>query len=223
VAEVEPAGIQDAVPSPTGTGRLDRRGQRWLFVKGRLRDGVTPAQAGANLDVLWAQIAAEHVVTNEDRRLTVKPTREVRVHPQGDGAIRSMGVGLMIAVGLVLLIACANVASMLLARATARQREISIRLAIGASRGRLVRQLLTESLLLALIGAGAGLLLASFLVRWVATIELPIPIPIALDLRLDARVFLFTAGVSLLAGVVAGLAPALRASRGRWPAPSCCS
>jgi macrolide transport system ATP-binding/permease protein len=214
VGEVEPAGIQDAVPSPTGTSRLDRRGQRWLFVKGRLRGGVTPAQAGANLDVLWTQIAAEHVVTNKDRRITVKPTREVRVHPQGDGAIRSMGVGLMIAVGLVLLIACANVASMLLARATARQREISIRLAIGASRGRLVRQLLTESLLLALLGAGAGLLLASALVRWVATIDLPIPIPIALDLRLDARVFLFTAGVSLLAGIIAGLAPALRASRG---------
>jgi predicted permease len=213
VGEVEPAGIQDVVPSPTGTGHLDRRGQRWLFVKGRLRAGVTPSQAAANMDVVWKQIAAQHVVTNKERHVTVKPTSEVRLHPQADGAMRAMGVGLMVAVGLVLLIACANVASMLLARATARQREISIRLAIGASRGRLVRQLLTESLLLSALGAGAGLLIALLLVDYVSTLDLSVPVPLALDLRLDRRVFLFTAGISLLAGIAAGMAPALRSSR----------
>ena len=121
--------------------------------------------------------------------------------------------GTMLAVGLVLVIACANVAGMLLARAAARQREIAIRLAVGAGRGRLVRQLLTESLILGVLGAGVGMLLASWLTRLLTTFQLPLPIALSLDLRLDARVLAFTAAVSLLTGVLAGLAPALRATR----------
>ena len=121
--------------------------------------------------------------------------------------------GTMLAVGLVLVIACANVAGMLLARAAARQREIAIRLAVGARRGRLVRQLLTESLILGVVGAAVGVLLASWLTRLLTTFQLPIPIALSIDLRLDARVLAFTAGVSLLTGVLAGLAPALRATR----------
>ena len=121
--------------------------------------------------------------------------------------------GTMLAVGLVLVIACANVAGMLLARAAARQREIAIRLAVGAGRGRLVRQLLTESLILGVLGAGVGVLLASWLTRLLTTFQLPIPIALSIDLRLDARVLAFTAGVALLTGVLAGLAPALRATR----------
>jgi macrolide transport system ATP-binding/permease protein len=213
VMEVEPAGIQDAVPSPGGTNRLDRRGQRWMFIKGRLRPEATVEQARANLDVLMAQITAEHPQTNRDRRVTVEPTRAVRVHPEADRALLPVGLGLMLVVGLVLLVACANVASMLLARATARGREVSIRLALGAQRGQLVRQLLTESVLLALVGAAAGLLLAWGITRSIATLPLPLPVPLALDLRLDFRVFAFTAVVSLMAGLVAGLAPALRATR----------
>jgi predicted permease len=212
VQEVEPAGIQDMVPSPTGTGRLDRRGTRWIFAKGRLRPGATLDQARANLEVMAAQLRDAHPQTNKDRRIAVMRASEVRVHPLADRALLPVGAGLMVAVGLVLLIACANVASMLLARATSRQREISIRLAIGASRGRLVRQLLTESVILSLAGATAGVLLAAWFTRFVSTLELPIPIPVALDLRIDGRVLLFTLVISTLAGVLAGLAPALKAS-----------
>jgi predicted permease len=211
--EIEPAGIQDVVPSPTGTSRLDRRGQRWMFLKGRLKPGATVAQAGANLEVLMRQLAAAHPQTNKDRRAAVKASSEVRLHPDGDQLILFIGVGLMVAVGLVLLIACANVASMLLARASARQREIAIRLAIGAGRGRLVRQLVTESLVLASAGSAAGILLAAWSTRLIATPSLPVPIPVVLDLRMDLRVLAFTLLVTTLAGTVAGLMPALKASR----------
>ena len=154
VEDIEPAGIQDAVPSPTGTTRLDRRGQRWLFAKGRLRDGETGARAQANLTLLMNQLAAEYPKTNDKR--PVMTATNVRVHPQADRALRIVAGGLMVAIALVLVIACANVTNMLLARASGRRREIGIRLAIGASRARLVRQLLTESLVLAALGAATG-------------------------------------------------------------------
>jgi predicted permease len=210
VNEVEPAGIQDAVPSPGGTSRLDRRGQRWLFLKGRLKPGVTPAQAEAQLQALMAGLETEHPQTNRGRRIAVLPTRSVRVHPDGDGLLTTVGVGLMAAVALVLLIACANVACMLLARATARQKEISLRIALGAGRGRVIRQLLTESVLLSLLGATGGVALAWALLRALETWTLPVPIPVSIDLRLDGRVLAYTLGLSLAAGVLAGLAPALR-------------
>ncbi|MGE0040508.1 MAG: ABC transporter permease [Vicinamibacterales bacterium] len=213
VEDVEPAGIQTVVPSPTGTTRLDRRGQRWLFLKGRLQPGTTIEQARANLDVIAAQLEREHPVTNEGRRLSVLPTSAVRLHPDADGLV-SWGVGgTMFAVGLVLLIACANVAGMLLARASARQKEISLRMAIGASRRRLVQQLLTESVVLGGLGAASGVALAWWLTRAMAGISLPIPVPLAVDIRLDWRVLGFSALAAVATGIVAGLVPALRASR----------
>jgi predicted permease len=121
--------------------------------------------------------------------------------------------GTMSAVVLVLVIACANVAGMLIARASARQKEISIRLAIGAARGRLIRQLLTESLILGLLGAAVGVVLASWLTRFLNTFDLPIPVPLSLDLRLDYRVLGFAAFAAIITGMLAGLAPALRATR----------
>ncbi|HVR29113.1 MAG TPA: ABC transporter permease [Thermoanaerobaculia bacterium] len=211
--DVEPAGIQSVVPSPTGTSRLDRRGQRWLFLKGRLRPGVTADQAQANLRVVAAQLAAEHPTTNRDRQVSVIPTTDVRVHPQADGTLRWAVTGTMAAVGLVLLVACANVAGMLLARASARQREISVRMAVGASRGRLVRQLLTESVVLAGLGAAVGLAFAWWFTRLISTLNLPIPVPLAIDVSLDWRVLAFTAAAATATGVVAGLVPALRASK----------
>ena len=211
VEDVEPAGIQDVVPSPTGTTRLDRRGQRWLFVKGRLKDGETAARAEANLQVLMAQLAQTHPRTNENRPIAT--AANVRIHPQADRMLRPVAAGLMIAIGLVLLVACANVANMLLARASGRQREISIRLAIGASRRRLVQQLLTESLVLAALGALAGIALASFAIQAIAALPLPVPVPVALDLHIDARVVIFTTLVATVAGLLAGVAPALRATR----------
>jgi macrolide transport system ATP-binding/permease protein len=211
--EVEPAGINEIVPSPTGSTRLDRRGQRWLFVKARLAPGTSVEQARANLDVVAARLRAEHPHTNKGRRITVRPTADTRLHPEADRMLAWIVTGTMLAVALVLVIACANVAGMLLARAAARQREIAIRLAVGAGRGRLVRQLLTESVILGVLGAGVGLVLASWLTQLLTSFDLPIPFALSLDLRLDTRVLAFTAGVALLTGILAGLAPALRATR----------
>jgi macrolide transport system ATP-binding/permease protein len=213
VDDVEPAGIQSVVPSPTGTSRLDRRGQRWLFLKGRLKPGVTAEQAQANLAVVAAQLAAEHPMTNKDRRVSVLPTADVRVHPAADGPISWAVMGTMAAVGMVLLIACANVAGMLLARASSRQKEISVRMAVGATRGRLVRQLLTESVVIAGLGAAVGLAMAWWMTRFISTVSLPIPVPLALDVSLDWRVLAFTAAAAGVTGIVAGLVPALRAAR----------
>jgi predicted permease len=213
IAEIEPAGITDVVPSPGARTRLERRGYRWMFMKGRLKDGVTPEQARADLDVLTAQLREEYPATNKDRRTSIKPTKDVRLHPAADGPITAAAAGLMIAVGLVLTIACANVASMLLARASARQKEISIRLAIGASRGDLVRQLLVESLLLSLAGGIVGLVLGAWALRVIGLLEPPIQLPLSVDLRLDHRVLLFSFAVSTLAGVIAGLMPALKSSK----------
>jgi predicted permease len=120
---------------------------------------------------------------------------------------------LMIVVGLVLLVACANVANLLLARATGRQKEIAIRLAIGAGRRQLVRQLLIESFLLSLAGAGFGFLLAAVAARAISSFKLPLPFPIAFDFNVDWRVALFTLGLSAITALVFGLVPALRASR----------
>ena len=213
VAEIEPAGINDNVPSPTGTSRLDRRGQRWLFAKARLKPGVTIEQARASLGVTAGQLAATYPQTNKDRRVTVRPTSGTRLHPEADGLIRLIVGGTMAAVGLVLIIACANVAGMLLARASARRREISIRLAIGANRGRLIRQLLTESLVLGALGALAGTLLAAWLIRVLSSFQFPIFVALTLNLRLDARVLAFTAALTIVTALLAGLVPALRSSR----------
>jgi putative ABC transport system permease protein len=215
VDDGEPAGIISVVPSPTGNTRLERRGTRWMFMKGRLKDGASVEQAQAELTVIMQRLAAANPQTNRDRRAATMPTAKVHIHPDADRALLPIAAGLMIVVGLVLLVACANVASMLLARASGRQREIGIRLAIGASRGRLTAQLLTESFVMAALGAAAGLALAWAMTRLALSIKLPIPLPIAFALRIDARVLAFTMAVTTLAALVAGLAPALKATRPR--------
>jgi predicted permease len=211
--EVEPVGMHDTVPSPTGTTRLDRRADRWLFLRARLKPGKTIDEARANLSLLMSRLAAENPATNGGRKVTVKATSDVHFHPLADPIMVPVAAGLMTVVGLVLLIACANVASMLLARASSRKKEIGIRLAIGASRGRIVSQLVTEAVLLSLLGAIGGTLIAWWLTSAVAALSLPLPIPLAFDLHIDARVLAFTLGAALLAGVLAGLAPAVQASR----------
>jgi predicted permease len=213
VEEVEPAGINDNVPSPVGKTRLERRGFRWMFVKGRLKPGVTPEQANANVALIGRQLEAANVQTNRDRRIAAVPTADVRLLVPQAGGILSMGAaGLMAVVGLVLLIACANVAGMLLARASARRREISVRLAIGASRSRLIQQLLVEGALLGTLGAVAAVALAWALVQALQGIQLPLPVDVAFDLRIDARVLTFSVVVAAATGMLAGLLPALKAS-----------
>src|SRR2546428_6059933 len=213
VDDVEPGGIISNVPSPTGNTRLERRGMRWMFVKGRLKPGATVDHAAANLRLIGNQLQTSYLQTNKDRDVAVVPTKDVHIHPVADRALLPIAVSLMVVVGLVLLIACANVASMLLARASGRQKEIGIRLAIGASRMRLMQQLLSESAVMATLGAAAGVALAWTLTRLAMSIQLPIPIPLSFALRIDSRVLIFTAGATFIAAMVAGPPPALKATR----------
>ena len=110
--DVEPVGMHDVIPSPTGSNRLERRGDRWMFIRGRLKPGRTAEQARANLAVIAARLSSEYVTTNKDRLVSVRPTRDVHFHPAADPQILPIAGGLMIVVALVLIIACLNVASM---------------------------------------------------------------------------------------------------------------
>jgi predicted permease len=194
---------------------LRDRGSRWLLVKGRLRPDVTVEQARAGLDVLANQLAAAYPETNADpvRRFPVIPTSDVRLHPMIDRALVPVAALLMSVVGLLLLIVCTNLANLLLARALTRRKEIAIRLAVGAGRGRLVRQLLTESVLVALLGGALGLLVAWGTLKLLIGFQPPIMLKLSLDLAIDGRVLVFTFFVALVAGVLFGLAPALQSTR----------
>jgi predicted permease len=188
----------------------DSRTSYWLTINGRLRPGVSLEQAVAAMNVVNKRM---HDTYRKSRRLepiTLKVSGGV---PGERGMITGFLTLLMAVVGLVLLIACANVANLMLARAVGRQQEISIRLAVGASRGRLIRQLLVESVLLSLLGAACGFVLAFYAARALATFPLPIPFPIAFNLTPDLRVLAFTAALAVATGILFGLAPALAATR----------
>jgi putative ABC transport system permease protein len=184
----------------------NRRAQ-YLSVLGRIRPGTTLEQARAEVSTLAARLEQEFPETNTGIRLAVLPLHEVMV-----GKVRTPLLILLGAVGLVLLIACANVANLLLARAAARQGEMAVRAALGAERGRLVRQLLTESLLLGLLGGVLGLLLASWGTALLTTLQ-PEGIPRLENIAVDGTVVAFTAAVALLTSLLFGLVPALQATR----------
>jgi predicted permease len=196
-----------------GSDELHNRDGRWLFAMGRLKPGRTVAQAQADLQVIAKRLKTKFPLTNKNRNVALFPANEVKILPGVDRVLYASSAVLMAIVSLVLLIACANVANMMVARATARRREIAVRLPMGAGRARLCRQLLTESMLIALPGGGLGQLAAVWSNRMLNAFRLPIPVKLALGLSVDYRVLAFTLGVSLITAVIFGLAPALRMSR----------
>jgi macrolide transport system ATP-binding/permease protein len=198
---------------PGSEDMLNARDNRWLNLMGRLKTGVSPEQAQATMGTMARQLAQEYPKTNENTTLALYRERSARPEPESAKAVSFAATIFMAMVGLVFLIACANVANLLLARASARRKEISLRLSLGATRGRLIRQLLTESLMLALLSGLVSLGLAVLAGKAIGAIKLPTDIPFEFDLSLDRRVLLFTVIVSLLAGVLFGLIPALRLTK----------
>ncbi len=185
---------------------MQRRFTHFLLVYGRLRPGVTSADAQRDIDAVAAQLGVEFPNTNKGWSMHLRPMVETVV-----GTVRPVLWTLLGAVGLVVLIACVNIANLLLARYGARQRELAIRTAIGASRGRIVRQLLTENLMLAAVAGGVATAIAYGGIDLLRAFA-PAALPRVQEVRLDGRVALFTAGVSLLTALCFGLVPAFLAT-----------
>ena len=218
------ATLPQVVPSAAG---LLGPGNFWLRILGRPASGVSPAEATARLNAVWPQFADSVIAAHwpAARRKAVASS----VYELGSGSTgwtylrevyRKPLYVLMGVVGLVLLIACANVASLLLARASARQRELAVRLAIGASRGRIIRQLLMESLLLSAIGAAFGVVMATFLGRLLVAILAGGSMPLEFDLSPSWNVLGFTTVIAVATGVLFGVAPALQATSAVSPSNS---
>jgi macrolide transport system ATP-binding/permease protein len=194
-----------------GSKWLEQRDSDNLFVVGRLKPGVTKAQAESSLQAITLQMANEHPAELAGRGLKLIPPG--LFIPDIRDSVFAFAAVLTAVGALVLLLACVNLANLLLARSTERRKEIAIRLAVGASRGRLVRQLLTESAMLSLMGGAFGVLLAAWINHLVTTIKLPTDFALVFDLRIDWRVLSFTLLLSLLTGLFFSLLPALQSSK----------
>ena len=194
-----------AGPSP---GLLERRESLFLQVRARLRNGVTIRQAQAAMNVTGRRLAADYPDTDPKRGITVLATDDVHVHPR-ERRLKPVATAGLTVVGLVLAIACSNLATLLLVRSSARSAEISVRLALGATRRQLVRHLLMESLVLSLAGTAAGVAIAHWGLGYLATIDMPVIV----TMQLDYRVLGFAIAVATLCALGFGLTPALQATR----------
>jgi putative ABC transport system permease protein len=193
---------------------LETRGNHSVFVKARLKQGVSLARAQAAADAVSTRLRQERTEDwNPQASFRMIPSTDVILYPPFDRFVRAAAWLLMVVVGLVLLMACVNLASFLLARALDRRKEVALRIALGATRGHLVAQLLTETVLLSLLGGIAGVLVGKGILALLLSADLPLPLPLSLDLSLDATVLGFSLAVSLLAGLFLGLAPALQSTR----------
>ena len=196
---------------------LERRQDHWYDVRARLAPGVTLAQAQLAMDGLAARLADESPDLNRGRGITVFGPGQVVIHPSIDGMLVPAAAVLLGIVGLVLVLACANLANLQIVRGFSRGHEVAIRRALGASRGRVARLFLTESVLLALLGGGVGLLLARWALDFVPLLAGPVAAAIGgageVDVSMDLRVLLYALVLTLMTGLLFGLAPALRSAR----------
>jgi len=190
--------------SSKGTGNF--------MITGRMRPGIPAARATPAVDAIAARYNDEHPESRSKLRLSAVPLGDILLHPDMDRTIGAMAALLFVAVGMVLLIACVNLAGFLLARATDRRKEMAVRVAMGAGAGAIARQLLVEAAVLAALGGVLGLLLGQLFLRMLLGVHLPVPMPISLDVPLSGRLFVFTAGVSVVAALLFGLTPALNAT-----------
>jgi predicted permease len=206
-----PMMMEPQIEAHSGTGWLNERSTWNTFVLGRIKPGVSKAEALANLNTIGAELAREH--PDNDEGLQFKLAKPGLVGDYFGGPTKAFTLGVLGLAALVLLAACTNLASLLTARAADRQREIAIRLSIGAKRSRVVRQVLTETLVLSLAGGGSGYALAFGLSQALTRWRAPMDFPVQMNVNSDWRVFLFAFAVSIVAGALFGCAPAWRASK----------
>jgi predicted permease len=204
-----PLAMQPALAGESPQNELEARGNRAIMVLGRLKPGISVEQASAEAQVISQRLAQAYPNTNRTCSFVVMTYRESQMILP----VIQLSVFMSALAAVVLLIACANVMNLMLSRASARSREIAVRLAIGAGKGRLVRQLLTESLVIAILGGALGLFLAQAGASLFSQLRVPVDVPLVIDVKLNLEVLLFTLVVSVASVILFGLAPALQCTK----------